>query len=160
AVRAWRWLKSLRHDAVLRFGRRRNYTFTQFCRLPTQLDLLAGPVLDAVAQPGAPIRVILFGCSTGAEAFSLVSAWPARTPRLPWSLECFDIDAGVLERARAAEYGADELTRRGGLPAGFVERTFDRAGDRFTVKPEIRNGVQFTKGSVLDAELVARLGTA
>lgn len=153
---AWRRLQRLRHGLVLRLGRRRNYTFTQFCRLPTQVALLAGPVLDEIGA--APVRILVFGCSIGAEAYSLGSELEARGRR--WSMECFDIDAGVIARARGAEYESAELSRRGGLPEGFVERTFDRVGDKYVVKAPLRAATRFEVGSVLDERLIGRLAPA
>lgn len=157
ALRFWRWVGRTRHALVLRLAPRRNYTFTQFCRLPTQIALLAGPVLDAV-RDGDELRVIVFGCSTGAEAYSLASALRAR--RKPFRIDCYDIDADVLVRAREGAYAPGEITRRGGLPPGFVERTFDLTGGRYVVKPEIRSAVRFELGSVLDTGLIARLEPA
>lgn len=157
-VPAWRGLQRLRHGLVLRLGRRRNYTFTQFCRLPTQVRELAGPVLDSIGGGDSPVRVLVFGCSIGAEAYSLGSELEARGRR--WSMECFDIDAGVIARARDGVYEAGELSRRGGLPEGFIERTFDRTGDTYTVKAALRAAIRFEVGSVLDEELIGRLALA
>lgn len=156
-VPLWRSMSRMRHALVLRLARRRNYTFTQFCRLPTQIELLAGPVLDAVLD-GAELRVVVFGCSIGAEAYSLASALRARGMR--FTMICYDIDADVLARAREAAYTPDEITRRGGLPAGFMERTFDVTGGRYVVKAELRGTVRFELGSVLDGALMARIEPA
>jgi chemotaxis protein methyltransferase CheR len=156
-VRLWRWVGRTRHALVLRLARRRNYTFTQFCRLPTQVALLAGQVLDAVTG-GDEARVIVFGCSNGAEAYSLASTLRTRGKR--FTIDCYDIDAEILVRAREASYAPEEISRRGGLPPGFVERTFDLTGGRYVVKREIRSAVRFELGSVLDAELIARLEPA
>lgn len=161
-VRLWRALGRAQHAAVLRLSRRRNYTFTQFCRLPTQLELLAGPVLDAIGKGGsaASVRVLLFGSSTGAEAYSLASTFAARRPRLSFRIECFDIAPDMVGRTQRGVYAPDELSRRSGLPVGFVERTFDVREGEFMVKFALRARVSAEVGDVLDARLMGALGKA
>jgi len=162
AAALWRTIGHLRHAVVQRFGRRRNYTFTQFCRLPTQTEQLAGPVLDAASEQAkqGPVRIFLFGCSIGAEPYSLASSIMHRRPDTPFLIRCFDIQPEMVARVRAATYRNEELTRRGGLPPGFLDRTFDRRDDRVTVKPELRGRVQAEVGDVLDETLMAALGNA
>lgn len=162
AARLWRTIGHLRHAAVQRLGRRRNYTFTQFCRLPTQMEQLAGPVLDAArgsANQG-PFRILLFGCSIGAEPYSLASFIRYRRPDTPFLIRCFDIEPEMVARVRSATYQTEELSRRGGLPPGFTERTFDRRDHHVTVKSELRERVQAEVGDVLDENLMAALGSA
>jgi chemotaxis methyl-accepting protein methylase len=161
-VRVWRWGGHLRHALVLRLSRRRNYTFTQFCRLPTQMDFLAGPVLDATGagSGGVPPRIVVFGCSNGSEAYSLASALRARRPGSQWEIECFDIDAGMVAQARAARYPVVQVTQQRNVPPAFLARTFDARGDEFVVQQSLTMRVRFAVGDVLDASLIARLTPA
>lgn len=161
-VRMWRALGRVRHGLVLRLARRRNYTFTQFRRLPTQIDLLAGPVLAATGAggDGAPVRILLFGCSNGAEAFSLASALHERRPEARWEIVCFDIEREMVAQARAATYPARAVAAQRTLSPDFVTRTFDVRGDELVVKGALRERVRFEVGNVLDTALIGGLAPA
>jgi chemotaxis protein methyltransferase CheR len=158
-----RAVKHLEHAFTLRFARRRNYIFTKFCRLPAQLDVLATDVVDFVRSPdGSEIRIIVFGCSIGAEPYSIASVLRTRRPDVAFRMECFDIEPAVIARAEAARYDASELETSPPLTPDFVASTFDRVDDMggVVVKPEIARSVRFAVGNVLDASLIERIGRA
>jgi chemotaxis methyl-accepting protein methylase len=161
-LRLWRLVGRVRHGLVLRFARRRNYTFTQFRRLPTQVDQLAGPVLDAagVGGNGASLRVLLFGCSSGAEAFSLASALRECRPEAGWEIDCWDIEPDMVALARTATYPARDVVAQRTATPEFVSRTFDVSGDDLVVKAVLRERLRFDVGDVLDEALIARLAPA
>ena len=149
------------HALSLRFARRGNMLFTEFERAPTQAAVLAGPVLDALhKRDDDELRILLFGCSTGAEPYSIASALQAARPNLRRDMRCFDIEPGVIERARAGQYGADDVTRMRNVTPAFIERTFDRVGANFAVKPAVRVGIQFEVGDVLDRQMIDTLRRA
>lgn len=155
----WRRIQRAHYAFVLRLSQRRNYTFTQFCRLPTQFEELVGPVLDATGAGTARphVKVLLFGSSNGAEPYSLASALLAKRPGVEWDISCYDIEPGMVTVARAGRYAAREVAAQRGIPLGFVARTFDRWGDDFVVKPAIRQRVQFQVGDILDPRLIRSL---
>ena len=161
-VRLWRIAGRIRHALVLRFARRRNYTFTQFCRLPTQIEEVVGPVLEATnaGAAGSHIHVLLFGSSIGAEPYSLASALFAQRPGVRWDISCYDIEPEMVDIARTGRYAVKEVALQRGIPPGFVTRTFDRTGEDFVVKPEIRKRVQFHVGNILDVRLIRSLDLA
>ena len=51
------------HALTLRFARRQNILFTEFQRVPTQLAVLAGPVLDFLRPRGdsETLRIVMAG---------------------------------------------------------------------------------------------------
>jgi chemotaxis protein methyltransferase CheR len=147
------------HAWTLRTSERQNYLFTQFCRLPTQNETLVGPVVDFLnVEPDAELRIIVFGCSIGAEPYSIASALRARRADLRVRIECYDIEPDVIARARAARYSVDEVSTRY-VTQEFIDRTFDVAGE-MVVKPELTARVHFQCGNVLDRSLVDRLEQA
>ena len=180
------WIRSpgwqrLRHRWTLLSARRHSYPFTEFARLPTQLRALAGPVLDFVGIPaGRPLRIVVIGCSNGAEPYSIASVLLRERPDVPFEILAFDLDTALLDAARAARYTREEATHHPALPAGFVESTFDFiagdviagdviAGDviagpgsdpTYVVKPAIREKVAFAQADALDPELVRKVGIA
>lgn len=102
---------------------------TRLFREPQHFDHLRTRVLPDLARharAGGRIRLWSAGCSTGAEAFSaaacLADALP-EAPSLDVKILASDIDVSVLDRARAAEFGEDEM---GHIPLdlrGHFERT-------------------------------------
>jgi len=157
AVRHRPLIERAEHAITVRLAPRTNYLFTQFCRLPTQTEVLAGPVLDLLRiGSSGELRIVVFGCSIGAEPYSIASVLRARRPDVHVSIECFDIDADVIARARVGRYSREELTGTHVTP-DFIDRTFDATGDAFTVKPEIMAGVRFAVGDVLDEILINSL---
>ena len=125
-----------------------------------QLEVLAGPVCDFLgARSGDELRIVVFGCSIGAEPYSIASIIGARRPDIRVSIECFDIEPDVIDRARTGRYSADEVGSSRVTP-DFVDRTFDVVSDGMRVKREIAARVQFAVGDVLDETLIATLARA
>jgi len=154
--RAW---YPYRHQWVLLFGDRQNYTFTQFVRLPHQGEALAGPVVDFLRAPDErePLRIVVFGCSNGAEPYSMASILASRRPEVSFHVTATDIDAAMIEKALSARYSHDEVTKNGFVGEDFVAATFNRKGEDLEVRPEIRERITFEIADVLDARLISRI---
>jgi chemotaxis protein methyltransferase CheR len=78
----------------------------------------------------------------------LLAGWDIR-------IEGTDICSEVVERARAGCYHRVEINR--GLPARFVVRYFDHAGDNWTVKPEIRRMCNFRQANLCSSSPFNRI---
>jgi chemotaxis methyl-accepting protein methylase len=162
AVRLVQAVRDVAHKLTLRFARRRNYHYTKFCRLPAQLDVFAGDVVDFLHRGDRPaeIRIVVFGCSIGAEPYSIASILRSRRPDIRFHVECFDIEPAVIARAEAATYSLSELTTSPPVTSTFMAKTFDPIENGVAVKPEIACKVRFTQGDVLDNDLIRGLGQA
>lgn len=151
--------QSLRYRWALHFEDRYGYTFTQFLRLPTQLAALQGPVLDFVDPTGTkPLRIAVVGCSTGAEPYTVASLLSRTNPSREFSIDACDIDEEVLETARGATYSEDVVRANPLVTEEFIAATFDLAGGRYVVKPEIARHVGFRQADATRsglAEVVA-----
>jgi chemotaxis protein methyltransferase CheR len=157
--RAW---YPYRHQWVLHFGARQNHTFTQFTRLPRQCDALVGPVVDFLRPGGRrePLRIVVFGCSNGAEPYSMASALVSRCPDMPFQILATDIDKGMLEQALSGRYGRDEVAKNGFVGEDFVATTFLPDGESLLVRPEIRGRVTFRRVDVLDDVAMGKMEPA
>src|SRR5579872_3419262 len=123
-VRLRRLIGHAQHTLQLRFAQRQNMLCTRFCRSPAQLRVLSGPILEFVGNGcDADLRILLFGCSSGEEPFSIASTLRASRPGLRFRIEAFDIELAPLAQARSARYAADDLSL-GGLSPDFKNRTF------------------------------------
>jgi chemotaxis protein methyltransferase CheR len=145
--------QALRHRLALHLEKRESFTFTQFLRLPTQYDALAGPVLALLggAARTKPLRIVVAGCSTGAEPYTISSVLQHRVAGLPFTIDAFDYDEAVLETASSGTYARETVEGNRLISGGFVAETFDALADRFVVKPEVAERVRFGRGDLFDS---------
>ena len=153
----------LRHKLALVREDRVNSHFTGFQRLPTQYDGLVGPVVDRLLErrdDDATVEIAVHGCSNGSEAYTIASLLLTDRPGLSFNVRAFDLVEDVVEQARAARYSDDEVYNNKHLRPGFIESTFDREGETFVVKREVRDRVEFGVADVLADDLLERSGPA
>lgn len=160
------------HRRLLRqTGRSDHHTYTCFHRSPVQLAALTGPVLahlgmDRSAPAHRPerrartLRVLLFACSNGAEAYTL-SAWLAQErPDLDVLIEASDLHPDMVEHARRGRYTWDKVAQHHPLPERFIAQVFDRDGDHFVVNQRTRSRVRFSCADIVRDDLRGRFGEA
>jgi len=155
--------KRLRHKVSLRRGRRENSTFTGFYRLPTQFEALTGPVTRFLTHErgDAPLEIIVFGSSNGAEPYTIASVLKASHPDLAFRISAYDIDPQIIEKARGARYSPeDDVYNNRVIQEEFIEQTFDRVDGYFQVKPEIAAHARFEIADALDPTLAEKMGRA
>jgi chemotaxis protein methyltransferase CheR len=120
---------------------------TSFFRDARPFELLRAELLPKLIEARRPVRGLRFwsaACSTGQEAYSLAMLINEHFPMLVgWNIriEGTDICGEVVRRAQAGCYHRIEINR--GLPARAVVRYFDRVGEDWKVKPEIRKLCNF-----------------
>ena len=132
-------------------------TISSFYRDKGVFDFLRATVLRRIAEAAAErgdktLRAWSIGCASGEEPYTLMLAW--RLDIQPFFRDrelrvlATDVDAAVLERARAACYAGGSLKR---LPAAWRELAFTREGDRYCVRAEYRAGIDFSLQDIRDA---------
>lgn len=118
-------------------------TISRFFRNMTVFQALSREVLPRLAAKGTPAAVWSAGCAAGEEPYSLRIAWeelPGKKPRL--RLLATDIDAASLERAAAGRYPERSLRE---VPDALRRKYFDREGESYRVREEVRRSVSFRK---------------
>jgi chemotaxis protein methyltransferase CheR len=83
-------------------------------------------------------------CSTGQEPYTIAMILREHFPELAsWRIDIVgtDISPTVLARAKSGIYSQTEINR--GLPAALLIKYFDKKGDAWQIKSEIRNMVDF-----------------
>lgn len=146
----------LKHARLLaRCDRTQSHTYTCFFRTPSQLEALAGPVLEYLGDAARrrPLEILVLACSNGAEAYTLASFLKMRAPELHFRITAADLHQEMVESARAASYSEHEALHSLFIRPDFVARTFDKVGDRYVVKAEHRARVSFARANLLDPEL-------
>jgi chemotaxis methyl-accepting protein methylase len=158
--RAWVAWRVLRHWIALRVDPRVNSTFTGFLRLPSQFEALTGPVVNYIRKEGSnsPIRIVVMGCSNGAEAYTIASMLMARCPGIDFLIDAYDINPDICEKARSARYKAGEVLNNQLLTAEFIQATFEVRDDTYHVKERVAARTRFHVADVLDPELVTQVG--
>jgi len=130
---------------------------TSFFRDLRPFDLLREALLPKIIEARRFHRTLRFwsaACATGQEAYSLAMMLLEHFPMLAgWKLaiEGTDISREVVQRAQAGLYHRIEINR--GLPARFVVRYFDRAGEDWIVKPEVRKLCNFRQANLCGVSL-------
>jgi SAM-dependent methyltransferase len=108
------------------------------------------------------LRVAVLGCSIGAEAYSV--AWRIRSarPDLKLILHAVDISRRAVEVGKFGAYSfASEPTNTNlfeRMTGAEIEEVFDRDGDVVTVKPWIKDGIEWQVGDVGHSEIIDALG--
>ena len=97
------------------------------------------------------LRIWCAAASTGQEPYSIAMTIREHFPEIAtWDIKIIatDINAAVLERARAATYRQLEVNR--GLPVTMLVKYFERQGADWTIKPVVKDMVEFKELNLLD----------
>jgi chemotaxis protein methyltransferase CheR len=125
---------------------------TSFFRDSRPFELLRTELLPKIIEARRSTRSLRLwsaACSTGQEAYSLAMLMLENFPVLSgWNIriEGTDINAEVVARAAAGKYHRIEINR--GLPARYIVRYFDRDGEDWVVKPEVRKLCNFRQANL------------
>lgn len=154
--------QALRYRIALVLEEREGFTFTQFLRLPSQFEALTGPVLDFLGaqRVDEPLRIVVVGCSSGAEPYSISSVLLHHRPQLAVTIDAYDIDTDMISVARSATYSASAVLDNALVTPEFVARTFDPSGEFFVVKRHVADRVRFHHADVLDPAHASRIAPA
>jgi chemotaxis protein methyltransferase CheR len=144
-----------RHRALQKKANRsQSHTYTCFCRSPGQLDALTGPVMERLLADRKPekFQINVFASSTGAEPYTLASVLLRRFPRLDFQITASDLHQEMVDHATNAIYSAADVRRRA-PPEQFITDTFEKLGDDYRVRPELRNRVILKQANLLEPAL-------
>ena len=141
------------HTELATLRRELLISVTSFFRDEEAFEALAVnviPELVAKTDPHSMIRVWSAGTSTGEEAYSLAMLFIEefeRARRWP-QLKIFatDVNQQVIEIAAAGQYTQAVAAE---LSGQRLERFFNKTGNFFTVKPELRQCIVFAKHNLL-----------
>ena len=134
---------------------------SRFYRDSGVFDCLGAEVLPALARAAlerGALRLECWsaGCASGEEPYTLAIQWrlvlAARFPRLGMRVLGTDVEAHLIERARAACYGASSLEA---LPEDWRRQAFERRDRLFCLREPLRREVEFAHQDLL-AELPQR----
>ncbi len=139
----WRVLDGLCRIPISRFWRDRGV----FVHLG---EVVLPDLARAAADRGeGRLRCWSAGCASGEEPYSLAIAWvlaaAVRSPPVAFEVVATDADEHLLERARAARYGAGSLKE---LPPAWRETAFTPSGADFVLRAGLRDHVALLRQDI------------
>jgi chemotaxis methyl-accepting protein methylase len=145
------------HRLVRRAVSRDQCTSTCFLRNRPEMDLIGR--IGKSHPGGGTMRVAVVGCSTGAEVYSIVWAIKSRRPDLVLEVTASDVSQPAVEQAMAGRYseGESDLHR---LTEEEKEAFFERTGDRYVVRPHLREPITWKVADALSTDLALQMGTS
>ncbi|QSQ22192.1 protein-glutamate O-methyltransferase CheR [Pyxidicoccus parkwayensis] len=129
---------------------------TYFFREALPLSVLAEDVLAPAVHAGRRPRVWCAACSTGEEPLTLAMMLADRGVLSGVELVASDLSTRALERARAGEHNLRSMRA---LPPGVEGRWLEVHDGRPRVKQELVDAVDWRRVNLVDAAMVAALGT-
>ncbi|MCX5683995.1 MAG: PAS domain-containing protein [Planctomycetota bacterium] len=134
---------------------------TGFFRDEAAWEYMAKEILPRILagkKPDAPLRVWSAGCASGEEAYTLaILLAEAMGPdefRRRTKIYATDIDEDALTQARQAVYSAKSAAA---VPAALREKYFERAGDRYVFRADLRRLIIFGRHDILQDAPISRL---
>jgi chemotaxis protein methyltransferase CheR len=120
---------------------------TSFFRDFHPFEALRKEILPKIIEQRAGLRQLSIwsaACSTGQEPYSLAMLLHKHFPQLAgWriSILATDLSPTVLRAASEGRYSQFEVNR--GLPASYLIKWFTQQGDRWLIKPELKQSIEF-----------------
>jgi chemotaxis protein methyltransferase CheR len=126
---------------------------SQLWRNPEQWELLEERVLPDLAATGQNrVRCWSAGSSYGAEAYTLAALARRALPRAMVSILGTDIDARMVERARAGVFTAEDARD---APTATLASHFEMVDGHWHAGPELKRLVRFEQGDLLRVQPAA-----
>ena len=152
-----------RHKSLLKKSKRyHDHHYTSFYRSPLQMEALTESVLSYFNQNNDPreLKIIVLGCSKGSEPFTIASTLVNQANDLQFKILASDLSEEIIEKAKSAEFDAEEIYADNRIDEKFINQTFLLKNGRYIVKPEIRSRITFGQLDIMDPEIEEKIGTA
>ena len=150
------------HALVRLRSRRAQYHATFFLRNRPELRLISA-LLNRKVEGRISSRLTVLACSNGAEVYSILWTVRSARPDVEVTTQAVDISKSILEIAERGRYSLTEpelmntpMFER--LTEEEIDAMFDRDKEQVTVKPWIREGINWRVADASDPELVKLLG--
>ena len=119
---------------------------SEFYRNPGQWEVLEKDIMPNLFKKNKKLKIWSAACSTGEEPYSLVMQMSRFMDLSNIKILATDIDDGAVAKAKYGLYGAKSLES---LPKDFIAKFFDKEGDCFRIKENVKKCVEFKKHNLL-----------
>jgi two-component system CheB/CheR fusion protein len=134
---------------------------TAFFRDPQAWQVIAERILPGILEgkgTDEPIRLWSAGCASGEEAYTLAmllaQALGDHEFRRRVKIYATDVDEEALTQARQGSYFAAQVAD---VPKELAERYFERLGDRYVFRPDLRRSLIFGRHDLVQDAAISRL---
>ena len=153
-ARSWKVMQTIGHvihRRVCRVHERGGGNYTRFFRNVPQLELLRDLALEM--PRGKPLKILVLGCSTGAELYSVL--WMLRTARPEQSVHALGIDrsASCIRMAAVGTYAPD-ATEVAGISETTYPGLFTCQTNTLSVQHWLKDSVTWSVGDACSPDLV------
>lgn len=130
---------------------------SEFYRNPEQWEVLEREILPMLFAKGKNLKIWSSACSTGDEPYTLVMVLNNFLPLNSIKIIATDIDKGAIEKAIIGVYSSKSVEN---LPKKYLDKYFNKTGDFYCVKDEVKRCVEFKQLNLLrdtyprDCELI------
>ena len=115
-------------------------------RNPSQWDVLEKEIIPYLLSHSSHLKIWSAACSTGDEPYSLVMLLSKFLPLSQIKILATDIDKDILEKAQIGLYNEKSIAS---VPNFFKEKYFEKTGESFKIKDEIKKCVNFQSHDLL-----------
>lgn len=141
------YFKAIMQDEQLlaEFKDRVTINVSEFWRNPNRWEVLEKRFLPELIKSSRRLKCWSAACSTGEEPYTLAMILDRLGVRNA-DITATDIDAGVLEKARAGRYPERSVRD---VPKAYLEAYFEKDGDEYVVADRLKRMVRFEQGNLL-----------
>lgn len=118
---------------------------SEFWRNPNRWEVLENRFLPELASGSRRLKCWSAACSTGEEPYTLAMILDRHGMRHA-DVKATDIDAGVLEKAKAGRYPERSVRD---VPKSYLDAYFVREGQEYAVIDRLKRMVRFEQGNLL-----------
>lgn len=119
---------------------------SEFYRNPEQWEVLKSEVFPSLFDKNRTPKIWSSACSTGEEPYTLIMVLADFLPLNNIKIIASDIDKEALRKAKAGIYNEKSLEK---LPEKYILKYFDKNGDTYIVKDEVKSRVEFMRHNLL-----------
>lgn len=134
-------------DLLAEFLDRMTINVSEFWRNPNRWEILQTKFIPEMIRANRKIKCWSAACSTGEEPYSLAMILAENNVLTSSLLLATDIDEGVLEKAKQGVYLERSIRD---VPAPYFKKYFTQEQMTYCVKDELKRGVRFQKGNLLN----------
>ncbi len=134
---------------------------TALFRDPTAWQVVAEQVLPRILEsksPEEPIRCWSAGCASGEEAYTIAILLAEVLGEFEYrrrvKIYATDVDEEALTQARQGSYLAAQVE---GVPEELRARYFERAGERYVFRPDLRRALIFGRHDLVQDAAISRI---
>jgi chemotaxis protein methyltransferase CheR len=119
---------------------------TEFFRNPEIFEELKEKIKSQLLTKNNSLNIWSAACSVGAEPYSLAMIMDNLTPLARHKIVATDIDATIIEKAKAGEYSYSEIKN---VKKEFLDKYFKVVKDKYLIDSRIKNMVTFKKHDLI-----------